>query len=321
MSLKFHITTKLISKFERISPNMNTTFNILLLLLGILFSGIYGLGLKPVNLRCRSISELELFNGFFSCTAMIGAAIFALIGSSLYLPLSGLATAALFGLFFSLCVFLNLKALEVGPLSITTLIVNFSLIMPLAYSFIFLDEDITATRISGILLLVICMFLFTNPKITGEKKMSVKWLLLSIATLVCNGTLSLSAKIYAINTDNLYASSFTAFSYMFATIFSFIIFFILHSKQTKEERTKPREFFTPAMIGLIILIGLSNFGLNIIVVLLATRMDGAIVYPAIQGGGPMIAVLGSRILFGEQITWKKWIAILLGITAIVLLNI
>ena len=47
----------------------------------------------------------------------------------------------------------------------------------------------------------------------------------------------------------------------------------------------------------------------------------AIVYPAIQGGGPMIAVLGSRFLFGEQISWKKWIAIILGVLAIVMLNL
>ena len=75
------------------------------------------------------------------------------------------------------------------------------------------------------------------------------------------------------------------------------------------------------MIVLFVLIGFANFGLNLMVVLLATMMDGAIVYPAVQGGGPMIAVLGSRLLFGEQISWKKWAAILLGVTAIVLLNL
>ena len=48
---------------------------------------------------------------------------------------------------------------------------------------------------------------------------------------------------------------------------------------------------------------------------------GAIVYPAVQGGGPMIAVIGSRLFFGETISWKKGIAILLGVAAIVLLNL
>ena len=95
----------------------------------------------------------------------------------------------------------------------------------------------------------------------------------------------------------------------------------LRSRQSKEERIAPRAFFTPVMILLFLLIGAANFGLNLMVVLLATMMDGAIVYPAVQGGGPMIAVLGSLMIFGEQITWKKWIAILLGVLAIVLLNL
>jgi len=82
-----------------------------------------------------------------------------------------------------------------------------------------------------------------------------------------------------------------------------------------------RDFFALVMIVLFLLIGFANFGLNLMVVLLATLMDGAIVYPAVQGGGPMIAVIGSRLFFGEQISWKKWIAILLGVAAIVMLNL
>ena len=82
-----------------------------------------------------------------------------------------------------------------------------------------------------------------------------------------------------------------------------------------------RDFFAPVMIVLFVLIGFANFGLNLMVVLLATLMDGAIVYPAVQGGGPMIAIIGSRLIFGEQISWKKWIAILLGVAAIVMLNL
>ena len=59
---------------------------------------------------------------------------------------------------------------------------------------------------------------------------------------------------------------------------------------------------------------------KLLALLLATMMDGAIVYPAIQGGGPIFAAIGSRLLFHEQISWKKALAILLGALAIVLLN-
>ena len=75
------------------------------------------------------------------------------------------------------------------------------------------------------------------------------------------------------------------------------------------------------VVVLIVLIGAANFGLNLVVVLLATMMDGAIVYPVIQGGGPMIAAIAGRLFFGEKISLKKAAAILLGVAAIVLLNL
>ena len=295
---------------------------VIFLLLAILMSGVYSIGLKPANSRCKSLAELQLFNGCFSASAMLGALIAALISTgNLYIPLSGLLTAMLFGCVFSICVFTNLKALEDGPLSLTTLIVNFSLIFPLIYSFCFLNEPITPVRIIGILLLVICMFLFTNPKVTGEKKISLKWILLAVTSMLCNGVLSVVSKIYAMASDNAYASQYLVYSYLFATITSYVLFAVLRSRQKKEDRVAPRDFFTPIMILLFVLIGAANFCMNLMVLLLATLMDGAIVYPAVQGGGPMIAVIGSRLFFGETISWKKGIAILLGVAAIVLLNL
>ena len=292
------------------------------LLLAILMSGVYSVGLKPANSRCKSLAELELFNGCFSASAMVGALISAVLSAgTLYIPVSGLLCAAIFGCFFSICVFTNLKALEDGPLSLTTLIVNFSLVFPLIYSFCFLSEPITPLRVAGIVMLVICMLLFTNPKVTGEKKISVKWILLAVTSMLCNGLLSVISKIYAMASDNAYASQYLAYCYLFATVTSLVLFAVLRAKQPKTERIQPKAFFTPVMIALIVLIGLANFGLNLMVVLLATMMDGAIVYPAVQGGGPMIAVLGSRIFFGEQISWNKWTAILLGVAAIVMLNL
>ncbi len=301
---------------------MNTSLlGILLLLLGIAMSGIYAVGLKPANTRCKNLAELQLFNGCFTGIAMLGALITALCKGSLYIPFSGILAAAAFGIVFSICVFTNLKALEDGPLSLTTLIVNFSLIMPLGYSFFFLKESVTPQRIAGIGLLIVCIILFTNPKVTGEKKLSGKWLGLSLLSMVCNGFLSVFSKIYAMDTDNAYSGPYLMFCYLFATATSLILFFFLDRHRKDHAHTHVHSFFTPAMCGIILLVGVANFGLNLIVVLLATMMDGAIVYPAIQGGGPIIAAIVSRVLFGETISWKKAAAILLGAVAIVLLNL
>lgn len=295
---------------------------IFLLLLGVLMSGLYSTGLAPVNRRCRTLAELELFNACFACVAMIGAFISGIAGgSSMGMPVFAVLVALIWGTIFSLCVFFNLAALEEGPLSLTTLIVNFSLVMPLIYSFCFLGEPVTLLRIIGIALLCVCMLLFTNPKITGEKKMSAKWLILTLLAMFCNGALSLIAKIFAMATDNAYASPFLAYSYLCASLVSLLLAFVLNRREPAERRIAPKAYFAPIMLVLIVLIGAANFGLNLVVVLLATMMDGAIVYPVIQGGGPMIASIAGRLFFGEKISVKKAAAILLGVAAIVLLNL
>lgn len=295
--------------------------SVILLILGILASGGYSLGLKPVNTRCKSIAELQLFNGCFTIVAGIGAFLAAAIRGSVYIPLSGLLVSALFGIIFSLCVFSNLKALESGPVSITTLIINFSLVMPLIYSFFFENGAVTPVRIAGVLMLCVCMFLFTNPKVTGEKKLSLKWLGLTLFSMFSNGALSLIMKIYAVKTENAYGGPFLAFSYLFATLTSFILFGILNRSLAENERCKIKAFFSGMMPLFIFLIGLANFSLNFIVVLLTTRLPAMIVYPAIQGGSPLITAIASYFLFKESVSWKKAAAILLGVAAIVLLNL
>ena len=294
---------------------------IILLIVGIFMSGTYSVGLKPANSRCRSIAELELFNGCFASVAALGSLVVAFINGSFYIPFSGVLVAAVFGLLFSLCVFTNLKALEDGPVSLITLIINFSLVMPVLYSIIFFGESLTVVRIIGLVLLVVCMFLFTNPKITGEKKFFSKWLGLTVFAMICNGLLSTVTKVYSVKTDNAYSGPYLALCYVFAALFSFLIFGILNSRLPKKDRTDAKQFFTLPMIGLFLLVGCANFGLNFVVVLLCTMMDGSIVYPAIQGGAPVVATLASRLFFKESISLKKAGAILLGVAAIVLLNL
>ncbi len=299
--------------------------NLLLLLLAVCACGVSSLAMKPTNLRCTSKTDTILFNGCVTLVAATCAFVAFAAQDGIGVPPEGLLWAAVFGVVFSVTIFTNLLALEHGPLSLTTLIVNFSLVLTLLYSFLFFHETITAVRIGGIVILVGCMFLYTNPKISEADKSGsgsmAKWFGFALTAFVGNGLLSIIQKTYAVQTDNQYAASFLACGYLFATVTSAILFVILYTRQKKEDLTKLKAFFAPVMIGLILLTGFSNYILNLIVVLLATRMDAAIVYPVIQGGGPIFVTIGSKLLFGEKITSAKATAILLGCLAIVMLNL
>ena len=54
---------------------------------------------------------------------------------------------------------------------------------------------------------------------------------------------------------------------------------------------------------------------------LADKVDGAILYPCINGGLCLLLTVMSCIFFREKLTLKKSIAIALGCAAIVILNL
>ncbi len=298
--------------------------NVILLLLGVFSCGMYSLTMKSVNLRCTSKAETLLCNAAVTLVAFICSGVSFFLQQGMPLPASGIMWAGAFGVIFSLTVFTNLLALDHGPLSLTTLIVNFSLILTLLYSFLFLEERITLVRIIGIVILVSCMFLYANPKVReGEKggKHSVfKWLTCALFAFLGNGLLCIVQKQYAVNTDNAYAEAFLCWGYFFATFTSAVLFAFTSLRQRKESRVRPEKLLTPALMWNLLLLGGFNFLMNLMVVILATRMESVIVYPVIQVGGPILVTLGSRIIFKERITAIKALAILLGCTAILLLN-
>ncbi len=311
-----------------------------LLLIGTLMGGAYAIGLKPAMARCRTHAAVELFNGATTLVSTLAALILCAAQGAFALPPSGILTAAGFGVIFSATVFFNLVALDHGPLSITNLIINFSLVVPLVYGFAFLGEPLTPLRMVGIGVLAVCMLLFCNPfekapaELSGapvhKKGRALTWILLTMAAFVTNGMLMVIQKNYALETDNAYAQSFLLYSYLFATLTSVLLAVLLKLIRRGGKESAPAERegapagarrFWLMMIGLSLFVGVSNFLLNFAVILLATRMDAAIVYPVIQGGGPVIVTLVSWFLFRERLDPPKLLGVVLGCVGIVLLNV
>ncbi len=210
--------------------------DLFLLLLGTVMSGVYAIGLKPAMERCRTNASVELFNGATTLVATLAALILCAMRGSVYLPSEGILTAAVFGVIFSATVFFNLVAIDYGPLSITNLVINFSLVVPLVYGFAFLGEPVTPLRMVGIGVFAVCMFLFCNPfdKSTSDGAAGGKrrgstliWILLTMASFATNGMLMLIQKDYALKTDNAYAMSFLLYSYLFATVTSVVLAVLL----------------------------------------------------------------------------------------------
>lgn len=279
----------------------------------------YYVAMKPVNMRVAHESHIPLFNALFSAVGVLLLLAYSLwTNTGLYLPPAGIGAAAGYGVIATLAVFAHMKALERGPVSLTSLFAKFCLVLPLGYSFLFLHEQATLFRVSGILLICVCIVIFADPRKGDRERLSRGWLAAALSLMVCNGAVQLIGKIYAMSSANEYQNAFLLWAFGFETLAALAIFLRLSRGKSRE---CARAFVTPAVLGLSVFIAVAALSMNFAIVALATRMDGSVFFPIYSGGPLILIALAGYLIFREEMTFRKVTGILLGIGAIVLLNL
>ena len=127
-----------------------------------------------------------------------------------------------FALSYSAASIGSFLAISTGPISITSLIVQYSLIIPTLHGLIFLGEFEKKNPIflfSGLGLLLISLFLVNMEKKGEEKKISLKWIVFAILAFVGNGACSTVQKVQQIEFNKAYKSEFM----IIALIISFVV--------------------------------------------------------------------------------------------------
>ncbi len=140
----------------------------------LLISTALCLALQSIVRKNYSDKYSETNDGSFiySFVAVIAAMlvfVFTLKGDGkLNLTLFCYSTA--FAVTYFCALFFNLKAISSGPLSITALINSYSLLIPIVYDMIFLQQYPDIVAWIGITILVVSLFFIAN--ITGKNKFS-----------------------------------------------------------------------------------------------------------------------------------------------------
>lgn len=107
----------------------------------------------------KTVGDATLFNGlifFFAALLFLGQAISGSGEIWFFSVLFGILSVV-----FQTC---YSKALSIGNASVTVLIVNLSMIIPIAVSVFAFDERLSVARMSGILLTLVTFFVVTDVK-------------------------------------------------------------------------------------------------------------------------------------------------------------
>ncbi|MFA5561580.1 MAG: hypothetical protein WDA00_02945 [Eubacteriales bacterium] len=119
----------------------------------------------------------------------------------------------LYGLLLSLSMQSGYYALRYGPVSLSSLLASFSLVIPLLYGFFFLWETFTAVQGIGLALLALCLIL-SRKKGPEKKAVSFRWAVYITLTVIANGFCAIIQMAHQNLFQGLYHAEFMVFAMM-----------------------------------------------------------------------------------------------------------
>ncbi len=207
-----------------------------------------------------------------------------------------------------------IKAMSCANVSLTVLIVNLSMVIPMAFSMLVYNERIGALRFFGVFLAFVALALNFNPK--TKSTFSFKWLRLCLLASLANGLLAVCQQLFGKTQYSEFTKEFVAFSYITATFVSAIIYILLKSKGNKISFTlSPFVFLIAFGIGVI----LSVF--QLVNTWAIANIDSTLLFPTYNGGTLILSSITGVLFLKDRLKLNQQISILIGIVAIVIMNI
>jgi len=255
----------------------------------------------------KTVGDATLFNGlifFFAALLFLGQAISGSGEIWFFSVLFGILSVV-----FQTC---YSKALSIGNASVTVLIVNLSMIIPIAVSVFAFDERLSVARMSGILLTLVTFFVVADVKKT--KKYNLKWILLAMAAMLANGALGVIQKLFGESNWEAQTGAFVSRSYIVAAVVSMIAYLLLRRKENTS-RKSPRIIFAYAAATGIILAVFQLFNTYAI-----STVNGTFLFPAYSGGCIILSTVSGFLIFKERLNARQTIGVAIGVVALILMN-
>lgn len=249
----------------------------------------------------------------FSLLSVVAALLFFVFSATEFQFNVGiLPYAALFALSYGTATVCSFCAIACGPLSLSGLLISYSLLLPTLYGLIFLHDAVSVWFYPGIALLMVSLFLL--GKKNDKAPITLKWVVFVFLAFLCNGLCTIAQKMEQVAFDGAYKNEFMIVSLaMVIPVFGACILF-------SKERQKATAFIKTGWY-LALACGIANGVVNLLVMVLSGRMPAALMFPLVSAGDIVITYFVSRFLYKEKLSAAQQWSLILGIGAIVFLNL
>ncbi len=265
----------------------------------------------------RSNADLHTFNAISSILSALTLALIAWMSGSLGIPsLYTLLLGVAFGIVTALCAVLHMKALEIGPLSYTNVIVSCGMVIPALAGWLLFGEVISAGQFVGIALMVVSIVCAVDPS-SGENGMSLKWLLLCLGSFLFSGMVGVMQKVHQSSPHKGELGVFLVIAFVISAAFSFLS--ARMSMARGEKAAVLAHGRAKKLILFSIVCGVGIALCNQINMYLAGVMEAIIFYPVVNGGSMLLNIIAGVLLWREKLSRRQWLGLIMGGAAIFLL--
>ena len=286
-----------------------------ILLITIIFASLNSVLLH--NVKFKSDASVYKFNTV--CSFVWLAILFSLNGFRLQFGREALIFGLVYGVTQALFVFFKTMAMNSGPVSVTTLIGNASLLISVFVSYFLWGEEISALDVLGLCILLFALFLTTYKNEYGAK--SKRWYVLSFFFLVFAAGVGISFKAYsktAVDStiNEMMTVAAAVMLVLYISLYALYGVVLKKTKQSEKEEGDGWKFILYA-IGA----GILSCVYNRLNIWLSGVLDAVIFFPIFNGGVVLLSALLASLFFKERLQKKQVAGLVLGVLAICIIGI
>lgn len=272
------------------------------------------LGISGQNIFKKMFSRKRGGNGVYTyslLTALSAMGFFFITSRDLHWELTLLPYAFLFAVTFGAATIFSTLAISCGPLSLSVLISSFSLMIPTFYGLLFLKEPVSFGLLPGIALLAVSLFLINRR--TKDSPVTLKWLVFVFLSFAGNGLCSVVQKMQQNAFSGDFKNEFMILS--LGMVAGIMLTAIIITERKECLKTAATSWYLALGCGIM------NGAVNLFVMVLSGLMSVSLMFPLISVGGIIISFIVSKLFYKEKLTKAQYYGFVLGIAAIVFLNL
>lgn len=232
--------------------------------------------------------------------------------------LPAFAISALGALSLALSIYFSLESLKRGVMVLSSLAGSAGLLIPCIAGIFMFDEHMKPMQFLGIALLIFAGWLLIGYSKTQTGAFTFKTLLLLIGSMLSNGMVMLSQKMFSKYLPDLSASvfSFYTFTLLGAGMLVGLLLNATTAEKRREIKSAPRRLFLYGTILSVIL-----FIINQLATVAAKNVPSAVMFPINDGGATIISAVTGACFFKEKLTKRSVAGLLLGIASLMIINL